>query len=88
MTSTQNNQRQANFWRRVWHLYRDGFRNLSPYSRTLWLIIGIKLFVMFAVLKAFFFPNYTKQQAKERNITGSEWVQQDLIQRGAKDSIR
>lgn len=72
------------FWTRAWHLYRDGFRGLSPSSKTLWLIIAIKLFVMFAVLKAFFFPNYTKQQAKERNITGSEWVQQDLIERGTK----
>lgn len=73
--------RPLGFWTRTWHLYRDGFRNLSPSSRTLWLIIAIKLFIMFAVLKAFFFPNYTKQQAEERGITGAEWVQQDLIDR-------
>lgn len=78
----ENQQVKAGFWTRAWHLYRDGFRNLNPYSRTLWLIIGIKLVVMFAVLKPFFFPNHTKKQAKERNITGSEWVQQDLINRG------
>lgn len=79
-----NSNQNLGFWTRAWHLYRDGFRNLSPYSKTLWLIIGLKLFIMFAVLKAFFFPNYTKQQAKELNITGSEWVQSDLINRGAK----
>ena len=72
------------FWSRAWSLYRDGFKNLSPYSRTLWLIIAIKLFVMFAVLKVFFFPNYTKQQAKEHNVSGNEWVQQDLINRARK----
>lgn len=72
------------FLQRTWALYRDGFRTLSPSSRKLWLIIAIKLFVMFAVLKLFFFPNYTKQQAKERNITGNEWVQQDLINRAKK----
>ena len=29
-------------------------------GRTLWKIILIKLFVMFAVLKLFFFPDYLK----------------------------
>jgi len=29
-------------------------------GKTLWKIILIKLFVMFAVLKVFFFPNYLK----------------------------
>jgi len=29
-------------------------------GRTLWLIILIKLFVMFVVLKLFFFPNFLK----------------------------
>lgn len=32
-------------------------------GRTLWLIIGIKLFIMFAILKVFFFPNFLKQNA-------------------------
>lgn len=78
-----NNNKQG-FWTRAWDMYREGFKTLTPTSRTLWLIVAVKLFVMFAVLKAFFFPNYTKQQAKEHNITGSEWVQQDLINRGAQ----
>ncbi len=29
-------------------------------GKTLWKIIAIKVFVMFAVLKLFFFPNYLK----------------------------
>lgn len=85
MDINQTNEDQAGFFTRAWHLYRDGFRTLSPSSRTLWLIIGIKLFVMFAILKVFFFPNHTKEQARERGITGSEWVQQDLIERGIKE---
>jgi hypothetical protein len=31
-------------------------------GRTLWKIIFIKLFVMFVVLKLFFFPNFLKTQ--------------------------
>ncbi len=35
-------------------------------GRTLWCIILIKLFIMFAVLKAFFFPSYLKGSACEK----------------------
>lgn len=67
---------------RAFRFYRNGFRELSPTGRTLWLIIGLKLFIMFAVLKAFFFPNHNKQRAAEQEITNSEYVQQELINRG------
>jgi hypothetical protein len=39
--------------------YRDGFQRMTL-GKTLWKIIIIKLVVMFAVLKIFFFPNYLK----------------------------
>ena len=42
---------------RVYRFYRDGFRQMTV-GRTLWKIIFIKLFIMFAVLKAFFFPDF------------------------------
>ncbi len=47
-----------NIFGRVFYFYYDGFRNLSPVGKRLWIIILIKLFVMFAVLRLFFFPNY------------------------------
>ncbi|MDR1725290.1 MAG: DUF4492 domain-containing protein [Bacteroidales bacterium] len=37
-------------------MYADGFKNMT-WGKTLWIIILIKLFIMFAVLKVFFFPN-------------------------------
>jgi len=40
----------------VYTFYRDGFRNMRL-GRTLWTIILLKLFVLFCVLKVFFFPN-------------------------------
>lgn len=46
-----------NFFRRVWNLYYDGFREMTV-GRTLWMIILIKLFIIFAVLKFFFFPDF------------------------------
>jgi len=36
--------------------YVDGFKNLSSLGKKLWLIILIKLVVIFVVLKVFFFP--------------------------------
>lgn len=45
-----------NLIKRVYNFYRDGFRSMDV-GKTLWLIIGIKLFIMFAILKIFFFPS-------------------------------
>lgn len=55
---------KQSFLYRVYDLYYDGFRHMTL-GRTLWAIILIKLFIMFAVLKVFFFPNYIKQHAPE-----------------------
>ena len=51
------------FLYRFFHLYYDGFKNMTL-GRTLWAIIFIKLFIMFAILKVFFFPNFLKQHAQ------------------------
>lgn len=37
-------------------MYVDGFRSMSV-GRKLWLLILIKLFIFFAILKLFFFPD-------------------------------
>lgn len=38
----------------VWTFYRNGFKHMT-WGRTLWLIILLKLFVIFVVLRIFFF---------------------------------
>ena len=50
------------FLYRVFDLYYDGFKNMKL-GRTLWAIILIKLFIIFVVLKLFFFPNFLKEHA-------------------------
>lgn len=40
--------------------YVDGFRNMKL-GKTLWAIIGIKLFIFLIVMKILFFPNYLKE---------------------------
>ena len=45
---------------RLYGFYRDGFRSMVV-GRTLWKLIAIKLFLIFAVLKLFFFSNYLEK---------------------------
>lgn len=44
------------FLTRAYRMYADGFRSMTV-GRSLWVLILIKLFVLFAVLKLFFFPD-------------------------------
>ncbi len=67
-----------NLFEKIFYLYYDGFKNMKL-GKTLWLIIAIKLFIMFAILKVFFFPNHIKQQAPKG--IESEYVSKELIQR-------
>lgn len=40
----------------IFNFYYDGFRSMTV-GRTLWLIILLKLFIFFVVIKWIFFPN-------------------------------
>ncbi len=50
--------------KKIFNFYLEGFRDMSPRGKKLWLIILIKLFIMFAILKVFFFPNILKDNFK------------------------
>jgi len=46
-------------------------------GKTLWIIICIKLFIMFAILKLFFFPNFLKTNF-DNDSERSEYVIEQL----------
>jgi hypothetical protein len=50
-----------NIFKQVALFYIDGFKNMKV-GKKLWLIIGIKLFVFFFIMKLFFFPNILQTQ--------------------------
>ena len=52
------------FLHRAFRLYYDGFRSMTL-GKTLWLIIVIKVFIIFVVLKIFFFPNFLSTHAEK-----------------------
>ena len=56
--------KKNSFLYRAFDLYYDGFRNMKL-GKTLWFIIGIKLFIIFIILKLFFFPNFISQHSEK-----------------------
>jgi hypothetical protein len=40
--------------------YYEGFRDMPDWGKKVWLVILIKLFIIFLVLKVFFFPDLLK----------------------------
>ena len=67
------------FLYKVYDLYVDGFRHMRL-GKTLWAIILIKLFIIFVVLKIFFFPNFLKQNAKGDEAS---YVATELVERAS-----
>lgn len=64
--------------KKVFYLYYDGFRSMTVGKR-LWLIISIKLFIMFFILKVFFFPNLLKKNFSTEKERG-DYVLEQLTQ--------
>ena len=69
---------KKNWLYRAFDLYRDGFRQMTL-GRTLWAIILIKLFIIFVILKIFFFPNYICTHADEGKE--SEFVATQILKK-------
>ncbi|MDX2442219.1 MAG: DUF4492 domain-containing protein [Bacteroidales bacterium] len=63
------------FLKKTFNLYYDGFRSMTV-GKQLWLIILIKLFIMFAVLKLFFFPDLLKSKFSTDEERGDYVIEQ------------
>ena len=69
---------KKSFLYRAFELYYDGFRQMTL-GRTLWLVILVKLFIIFIILKLFFFPDFLKENAQAGEE--DEYVATELIKR-------
>ncbi len=56
--------KNTSFAKQFIQMYYSGFKNMSTWGKQVWLIIIIKLIIMFAILKVFFFPNFLKSNFK------------------------
>jgi hypothetical protein len=68
--------KRINSFRDFIYLYIDGFKNLT-WGKSLWIIILVKLFIMFAILKIFFFPNFLNSRF-DTDEEKSEYVSKQL----------
>lgn len=49
--------KKRNIFTRIFFFYYEGFKGMTV-GRKLWVIILLKLFIMFVILKLFFFKNF------------------------------
>lgn len=56
--------RRSSFIYKVYDLYADGFRNMDL-GRTLWLVILVKLFVIFFLVGLFLMPDHIAENAPD-----------------------
>ncbi len=66
---------ENNIFHKIFHLYYDGFKSMTI-GKTLWAIIIIKLFIMFFILKIFFFPNILKKNFKTDEERSNHVIEQ------------
>lgn len=64
---------------KIWDFYYQGFRSMTL-GRTLWLIILIKVFIFFVVMKMFFFPNLLDRDY-DNDADRAQHVRSELINR-------
>ena len=60
-----------NMVKNIYLFYSDGFKSMTV-GKTLWIIILVKLFIMFLILKLFFFRSelapYKTNEQKSRHV--------------------
>ena len=78
--TTNHTEIKIPFLKRVWDLYYDGFRSMTV-GKSLWVLILVKLFIMFAILKLFFFPNLLKENY-DTDEERADAVRTELTNRG------
>lgn len=67
------------FIKKIFLFYYDGFREMTV-GKKLWIIILVKLFIMFAILKIFFFPDFLNSRFDSDKERG-DYVREQLIRR-------
>jgi uncharacterized membrane protein len=68
----------SSIFTKLFRFYFNGFRNMSGWGRDVWIIIIIKLFILFVILKLFFFPDFLRKKF-DNDKQRSEYVMDQLI---------
>jgi hypothetical protein len=62
----------------VFFFYYDGFRSMSSWGRQAWIVIVIKLFIIFILLRIFFFPDFLKVNFRN-DSERSDYVRNQIL---------
>ena len=66
------------------NFYIDGFKNMT-WGRPVWMLIILKLIILFAILRVFFFKPVLAGKSEDER---SEFVGEMLIQKDINDTIK
>ncbi len=72
--------------KKIFKFYYEGFKNMPLWGKQLWLIILLKGFLVFVLIKFVFFPNYLKKNYSS-DEQRSEHVINELIKTAKNDTI-
>jgi len=64
-------------------MFRDGFKSMTL-GRTLWILVIIKLCIMFLILRPIFFPNFLNSKF-DNSESKADYVRNELIEKSATD---
>ncbi|MDD3788626.1 MAG: DUF4492 domain-containing protein [Petrimonas sp.] len=73
---SDNTTANFNWFRMFW----DGFTHMSKLGKTLWIVVIVKLIIMFAILKPIFFPDFLSSKYKSETDIGN-YVGEELVDR-------
>ena len=65
---------------KIYRFYRDGFAGMTV-GRSLWLLILIKVAIIFLVLKLFFFPDIVSNESDRKNQPAEAVVRDAMLER-------
>lgn len=68
---------------KICRFYVDGFRSMTI-GKTLWILIFIKLFIMFCILRVFFFPNFLNSVTND-DSQKDDYVSSQIINRSVNE---
>ena len=73
-------KKKSGIFSSVWRLYADGFRDMT-WGRPLWALILLKIFVLFAVLRVFFFQPVLsgKTDSEKSEFVGDRLTEQVFL---------
>ncbi|MFC2096299.1 DUF4492 domain-containing protein [Bacteroidota bacterium] len=67
--------KKENIFKKVFLFYYEGFKNMTVGKR-LWAIIIVKLFIMFAILKIFFFKDFLNHKFENEDQKADYVIEQ------------